>query len=68
MFEDILEMEGIIPTAIIYVLITIMMWYIFGYWAKTTESVRVGWITRIGFQIILAPLCYFIVNYYKNKE
>jgi len=68
MFDDILEMEGLIPTAIIYVLVTIMMWYIFGYWARTTETVRMSWITRIMFQIILIPLCYVIVNYYKNKE
>ena len=66
MFEDILELEGIVPTAIIYVVVSIMMWYIFGYW--NTSGMSIGWIERIMFQIVLIPLCYIIVNYYKNKE
>jgi len=65
MFED-LELGELTPVIIIYIVVTIMMWYIFGYWEN--QGLELGWIKKIGFQIILAPLCYFIVNYYKNKE
>lgn len=66
MFEDILELEGIIPTAITYVAVTIMMWFVFNYWESS--EMPLGWIKRIMFQIILLPLTYVIINFYKNKE
>lgn len=65
MFED-LELEGIAPTIIVYIVVAIMMWYIFGYWEN--QGLTIGWIKKIIFMIVLAPLSYFIVNYYKNKE
>ena len=66
MLDDI-EISELIPHIIIYVIVTIMMWFVFGYWAKTTEAIRINIFTRILFQIVLIPLAYVITEHYRNK-
>ncbi len=61
MFEDILELEGIIPTIVLYVVVGIMMWYLL--LSKDTYN----WSSKIMFYIVLLPITYVIVNYIKNK-
>ena len=62
MFEDILELEGLIPTIVLYVVVGIMMWYLL------MKKPFFDWATKIGFYIVLLPITYVIVNHYRNKE
>ena len=61
MFEDILEMEGLIPTIIIYIIVGVMMWYLL------LKIRTFTWSYRILFYIVLLPVSYLVVNYIKNK-
>lgn len=61
MFEEILEIEGLVPTLIIYIIVGIMMWYLL--LNKDTFS----WTYKIGFYIFLLPISFLIVNHFRNQ-
>jgi hypothetical protein len=68
MLEDYFDMdlESIIPMVFLYLIVGGMMFFLL--WYKKGVGLRMGIIPTVLFYILLMPITYFIVTYFKNKD
>ena len=70
MFDDLdlgfeIPLETLIPTIVIYVIVSVMMWFLLLH--KSDGTLMYGWLGTIMFYVVLAPISYFIITHYQNK-